>query len=530
VGDLTLTALWEADVYDITYVLADGGVNGVGNPVVYTVEDLPLSIDVASKTGYTFLGWTVVYDDGTAPVTVAMKDYVIPAGTTGTVTLTAVWSEAIVYDIEYELDGGINDLSNPATYTVEDDDIVLADPSRIGYVFEGWSPTDTIPAGSTGDKTFTATWEPVAEVSYVVRYLLWETEFPIADDKVVSGQVGDVVCLVPDEFVGYVAVDPTPVSVTLSAEGNVFIFYYLAIPVDSTWYVVHYYLEGTAAKVAADKVVIGMVGDEVTVYAVDVAGYVAVEPVSLSGVLGVGGSNVFVFYYIVDVEVHTFTVTYAPGAQGTFASQPHSGLLYGVATPAFSGTPMGNSGYTFTGWSPSVASAVTGDVTYTAQWTYTGTSTDNNNGGSSGSGSGSSKPKPSPSPAAPTEDPPVEPTPPVIVPPEEPEFTWALLNLVLGVVGVVLAVVLVVLVLLWRNKDQKKVEDKKQLRTLLFLTTIILGIVGIAVFFLTEDMSRTMGWVDIWSIVSVVVFAVEVIALTLFLKLNKINIFTKNNA
>ncbi|MCL2869085.1 MAG: InlB B-repeat-containing protein, partial [Candidatus Bathyarchaeota archaeon] len=240
----------------------------------------------------------------------------------------------------------------------------------------------------------------------------------------------------------------------------------------------------------------------------------------------------------VDVELvavwsaNTYTVTYAPGAQGAFTSQPHTGLSYGVNTPAFSGgTPAGNSGYTFNGWSPALATTVTANVTYTAQWTYTGSS-GGDGGSSSGSGSGSSKPKPSPAPtvpAVPDDKPPVEPTPPG-VPPEEPELTWALLNLVLGVIGVVLAVVLVVLVLLWRNKDQKKVEDQKQLRTLLFLTTIILGIVGIVVFFLTEDMSRTMGWVDMWSIVSVVVFAVEVIALTLFLKLNKINIFTKNNA
>jgi len=65
----------------------------------------------------------------------------------------------------------------------------------------------------------------------------------------------------------------------------------------------------------------------------------------------------------------TYTVTYEPGAQGTFTAQSTSGLVSGAATPGFAGTPTGNAGWTFTGWSPSVASTVTGNATYTAQWT-----------------------------------------------------------------------------------------------------------------------------------------------------------------
>lgn len=41
------------------------------------------------------------------------------------------------YSIEYELNGGINDVSNPATYTLEDL-VVLNAPQREGYAFEGW--------------------------------------------------------------------------------------------------------------------------------------------------------------------------------------------------------------------------------------------------------------------------------------------------------------------------------------------------------------------------------------------------------
>ncbi len=64
-----------------------------------------------------------------------------------------------------------------------------------------------------------------------------------------------------------------------------------------------------------------------------------------------------------------YTVTYEPGAQGTFKSQSHSGNHYGDATPAFDGETTGNLGWTFAGWEPKVAETVTGNVTYTAQWT-----------------------------------------------------------------------------------------------------------------------------------------------------------------
>ncbi len=61
-----------------------------------------------------------------------------------------------------------------------------------------------------------------------------------------------------------------------------------------------------------------------------------------------------------------YTVTYQPGTQGTFA-QTSSKAAYGTSTPA-APTVTGNSGYEFAGWLPEVASTVTADVTYVAQW------------------------------------------------------------------------------------------------------------------------------------------------------------------
>jgi len=68
------------------------------------------------------------------------------------------------------MNGGTNAPGNPGTYTVESPLITLDDPTRVGYDFLGWTPTDNIPAGSVGDETFTAAWSQphVHTVTYFV--------------------------------------------------------------------------------------------------------------------------------------------------------------------------------------------------------------------------------------------------------------------------------------------------------------------------------------------------------------------------
>ena len=63
-----------------------------------------------------------------------------------------------------------------------------------------------------------------------------------------------------------------------------------------------------------------------------------------------------------------YKVTYEPGEHGTFKAKEYN-AKYGDNTPAFVGETTGEPGWTFAGWEPEVAKTVTGDVTYTAQWT-----------------------------------------------------------------------------------------------------------------------------------------------------------------
>lgn len=76
----------------------------------------------------------------------------------GTTEVEILYTRTI-YDITYILGAGAtNNASNPSTYSVESGLITLYSPARTGYTFAGFAEGNSIAAGSTGDKTFTAQW------------------------------------------------------------------------------------------------------------------------------------------------------------------------------------------------------------------------------------------------------------------------------------------------------------------------------------------------------------------------------------
>lgn len=72
------------------------------------------------------------------------------------------------FGISYELDGGAlaSGVTNPSSYDVTSAAITLNNPTKTGYDFAGWTGTGltgaatdvTIPTGSTGARSYTATW------------------------------------------------------------------------------------------------------------------------------------------------------------------------------------------------------------------------------------------------------------------------------------------------------------------------------------------------------------------------------------
>lgn len=159
-ADITLTADWTINQYSISYAenshVSISGTSsfeyGASNVSVSLVADngysLPASV-TATCNNAAFNDFT--YSNGTFALTGTM-----PAGN---ITISGNGT-ANVYNITYNMKDGTNNPDNPSTYTVEDA-ITLKDPTKDGCTFGGWSPSGSITKGSTGDKVFTASWNPI---------------------------------------------------------------------------------------------------------------------------------------------------------------------------------------------------------------------------------------------------------------------------------------------------------------------------------------------------------------------------------
>ena len=186
-GNMTLVAKWTADLYTISYDLADG-VNNPENPTSYTIESGLITLKDPTKEGYTFAGWfngeqliTTIDSNTLENISLTAKwtvnSYKLTFDVDGNLTektfkygesITAIenptkvghtfvgWSEELPetmpanditveakceinsYDITYDLAGGVNNSENSTTYTIESGLITLKNPTREGYTFLGW--------------------------------------------------------------------------------------------------------------------------------------------------------------------------------------------------------------------------------------------------------------------------------------------------------------------------------------------------------------------------------------------------------
>lgn len=195
-GTINLYAKWIADEFAISYNL-NGGTNHAGNPDIYTVEMLPLTLNMPTREGYAFAGW---YKDDT-------QITALPVGTSGPVSLRATWA-ATDYTITYNLNGGTNNSSNPANYNINSGAIVLRSPSKPGYTFMGWTGSNgetsqtsvTISAGSTGNKTYTANWTPN---NYTYNIVYKSSSGKQLGSNTVTKDFGTTNTIVPIDIEGY---------------------------------------------------------------------------------------------------------------------------------------------------------------------------------------------------------------------------------------------------------------------------------------------------------------------------------------
>ena len=163
--DITLVSKFEPKTYTISYDLNGGTIEE--NPTTFTIETNDIVLNIPTKEGYTFAGWTGTELNG------KVENVTIAKGSTGNREYTANWTTAD-YTIEYNLNGGTS-VGNPTTYTMETDDITLNKPTKYGYTFEGWTGTElqdktedvTIVKGSKGNREYTANWTPT---NYTIIY------------------------------------------------------------------------------------------------------------------------------------------------------------------------------------------------------------------------------------------------------------------------------------------------------------------------------------------------------------------------
>jgi uncharacterized repeat protein (TIGR02543 family) len=130
--------------------------------VTYDSEygELPTTTPI---TGYKLEGW---YFDAQLNNKVSATDIVKIEGN------AKIYAKhvPIVYPITYDLDEGVNNPANPATYTIVTPTITLADATKEGFTFDGWfsdaewnTQVTEIAQGSTGAVTLYAKFTEIVE-------------------------------------------------------------------------------------------------------------------------------------------------------------------------------------------------------------------------------------------------------------------------------------------------------------------------------------------------------------------------------
>ena len=134
--DIILYAVWKANTYTISYD-ANSGNGTMENDSLLFNEKKSLSINSFSKTGYTFIGWSitpngaVVYNDNAIVSELCEEN-------NGNITLYAVWEQTITVIDFITTDGDELNSSISIVYGETLSSSGLVYPTRDGYIFKGY--------------------------------------------------------------------------------------------------------------------------------------------------------------------------------------------------------------------------------------------------------------------------------------------------------------------------------------------------------------------------------------------------------
>ena len=158
------------DVFSHLIIYMDGNKKLDLSPSSFDKNSEGLTLPTpAAKAGYEFTGW---YSDPA----LTSKVTSINVNANSNIVLFAGYAP-VSYKITYELDGGVNAESNPASYTVASIPASLAAPAKEGYEFKGWY-TDAncteefagFSAENLANVVVYAKWEKLAEI-YNIYFL-----------------------------------------------------------------------------------------------------------------------------------------------------------------------------------------------------------------------------------------------------------------------------------------------------------------------------------------------------------------------
>lgn len=381
-GNMKLTASWTVNTYKLTYDL-DGGTLSEANPATYTAETDTFTLNNPTKTGYDFVGW--LYNGNTS------SSVTIAKGSTGDRTYKAVWNET-VYSITYNLGGG-SVTGNPVSYTMNSATFTLKNPSRTGYSFSGWTGTGisgvtttvTVPKGSLGNRSYTASWTPT---TYTITYNLDGGTNADSNPRSYTIETDTFTLAYPTKsgavFAGWTGTDidgaSTSVTVSKGSTGN---RTYTA-NWDISTFTISYNLNGGTGD-SSNPTSYSVDSDPITLARPSRTGYkfLGWTGTGLTGVteyvtIPTGSTGHRAYTAIWTAIDYTISYTLGAGAQ----LDEENPVTYNVETTTFTLNNPVRAGYIFAGWtgtdltSPTstvtISKGSTGNRNYTANWSVDG--------------------------------------------------------------------------------------------------------------------------------------------------------------
>ena len=386
------TATWQVEDYTITYDLADGQLaEGDTNETGYNVETETFTLNNPTKTGYIFDGWSGTGIEGKA------ISVTISKGSTGNKTYTANWRPATntVYHVKHyteNLEGNGYELNEDKeehgttgetatataktitgfTYDEDNTDNKLSETiaANGSTVLEVYYSRNTYTVTLTQDEdidtvTGAANYKYGAQVTikatpktqdgYTIAFKEWETETTSIWQNTGDKNLDEVTFTMPAENV---SIEATSTKEANTVDYKVEYYYQengiYPATAGETNTVTRQAQTGTTVSVTTEDKTPAQTG-----YAYDENATGKCESDTVAG----NGSTTLKLYF-----KQQFTVTYKPGAHGTFTEQTTQNLDYNEDTPEFSGEKTCEAGYKFAGWDKTVENKVTKTEEYKATW------------------------------------------------------------------------------------------------------------------------------------------------------------------